>query len=66
MFWGTVELVAHEQHLDHLRRAEREHLADEVDAQQNEGGWWQSLRQALAGQPSESRQSGGTLVEKTA
>lgn len=65
MFWFNAEMIAHEQHLDHLRRAERERLADEVAAQQG-GGLWQSVRQSLVGQRTEAKQSGGKLMEKTA
>ncbi len=67
MFWGTAEMVAREMHLDNLRRAEREQLADAVTAQQHkQSGWWQSVRQSLTGQQTELNTSGGKLVEKTA
>ena len=66
MLWGNAELVAHEQHLDHLRRAERQRLADEVTAQKRGGGLWRSIRQLLAGRLSEAKQSNVKLVEKAA
>lgn len=66
MLWLNVEMVAHEQHLDHLRRAEQERLANEVAEQRQGGGLWQSLRQSLAGHGVEAKQVGGKLVEKTA